>query len=84
MDAFVNIIRKDPKVRVKKNDMLDRYMRLLYYYQSKIGCDSLIQNVIPKEIINMMSTRITDLDIELNMKISRTKYLESKTNSHFF
>ena len=30
MDAFVNVIRKDPKVRVKINDMLDRYNRLPY------------------------------------------------------
>ena len=28
MDAFVNLIRKKPKVRIKLNDMLDRYMRL--------------------------------------------------------
>ena len=45
MDDFVNIIRKDPKVRVKINDMLDRYNRLPYNYQSKIGHDTLIQNV---------------------------------------
>ena len=35
MDAFVNVIRKDPKVRTKINDMLDRYNRLPYNYQSK-------------------------------------------------
>ena len=29
MDASINIIRKRPKVRVKINDMLDRYNRLL-------------------------------------------------------
>ena len=28
MDAFINVIKIDPKVRVKINDMLDRYMRL--------------------------------------------------------
>ena len=25
MEAFINVIRKDPKVRIKINDMLDRY-----------------------------------------------------------
>ena len=25
MEAFVNIVRKDPKVRIKINDTLDRY-----------------------------------------------------------
>ena len=35
MDAFINAIRKDPKVRIKIKDMLDRYMRLPYNYQSK-------------------------------------------------
>ena len=78
MEAFVNVIRKDPKVRVKINNMLDRYMRLSYKYQSKIGYDCLIQNIILKELINIMGTTITDLDIELKMKICRITYLESK------
>ena len=58
--------------------MLDSYMRLPYIYQSKIGYDRLNQNVILKELIDMLGTTITDLDIELKMKISRIKYLESK------
>ena len=58
--------------------MLYRYNRLPYNYQSKIGYDSLIQNVILKELINIMGTAMTDLDIELKMKISRIKYLESR------
>ena len=37
MDDFINVIRKDPEVRVKINDVLDRYKRLPYNYQSKIG-----------------------------------------------
>ena len=28
MDAFINVIKNDPKVRNKLNDMLDRYMKL--------------------------------------------------------
>ena len=58
--------------------MLDRYIRLPYNYQSETGYDTLIQNVILKEVINIMGTTITDLDIELKMKISRIKYLESR------
>ena len=77
MDDFVNVIRKDPKVRVKLNNMLDRYIRLPYNYQSKRGYDTLIQNVIPKELINIMGMAITDLDIELNLKISRIEYFEN-------
>ena len=84
MDAFVNVIRKDPKVRIEINDTLDRYMRLPYKYQSKIGYDCLIQNIILNELINIMATTITDLDIEIKMKYSRKKYLESKTNSQVF
>ena len=75
---FVNVIRKDPKVRIKINDMLDRYVRLSYNYRSKIGYDTLIQNVFLKELINIMGTVITDLHIELKMKISRIEYLESR------
>ena len=84
MDDFVNVIRKDPKVRVKINDVLDRYKRLPLKYQSETGCDSLIQNVIPKELINIMGTTITDLDIELKMKNNRNENLESKTSSKIF
>ena len=58
--------------------MLDRYMRLPYKYQSNIGYDCLIQNIILKELINIMGAAITDLDIELKLKISRIKYLENK------
>ena len=47
--------------------MLDRYMSLPYDFQSRIGYTSLIQNVVLKELINIMSLIITDLDIELKM-----------------
>ena len=75
---FINVIRKDPKVRVKINDMLDRYIKLPYNYQSKMGYDTLIQNVILEKLINILGATITDLDKELKMKMSRKKYLESK------
>ena len=78
MEDFINVIKKDPKVRIKINDMLDRYNMLPYNYQSKIGYDTLIQNVILEELINMMGSAIIDLDIEIKMKITRLKYLESK------
>ena len=78
MEDFVNINRKDPKVRVKINDMLDEYNRLPHNYQSKIGYDTLIQNVILKELIIIMGTTMRDLDMTLKMKISRIEYLENK------
>ena len=78
MDALINVTRRDPKVRNKINNMLDRFMRLPYNYRSKIGYDTLIQNVILKELINIMGTTKTDLDMELKMKISRIEYLEKK------
>ena len=78
MEAFKNVIRKVPKVRGKVNDMLDSYIKLPYNYQLKIGYDTLIQNVILKELIKINGTTIPDLDIELKMKISGIKYLENK------
>ena len=78
MEAFVNVIRKDPKVRIRINDMLDRYMILPLEYQSKTGSDCLIQNIILKELIKIMRTTIIDLDIELKKKTNRIKYLQSK------
>ena len=78
MDDFINVIKKDPKVGCKINDMLDRYNRLPLKYQSKKGYDTLFQNVILKELINIMGTTITDLDTELKKKFSKKKYLENK------
>ena len=40
MDAFINLFKKDPEVRIKINNMLDRYNRIPLEYQSKIGYDS--------------------------------------------
>ena len=73
----INVIKKDPRVRIKINDMLDRYNRLSLDYQSKIGYDTLIQKVILQELNIIMSTTITDLDKEVKMKI-RSKNLEKK------
>ena len=78
MEDFVNVTRKDPIVRIKINDTLDRYMSLPYNYHSKIRYDTLIRKVILKELVNVMGTTIADLDIELKMKISRLEYIENK------
>ena len=51
--------------------MLDRYMSLPYDFQSKIGYNSLMQNVFLQELIIIMSLIITDLDVELKMKIRK-------------
>ena len=67
-DAFIKVIKKDSRVQNKINIMLDRYMSLPYDFQSKIRYNSLIQNVILKELINIMGTIITDLDVEIKMK----------------
>ena len=64
MDGFIKVIKKDPQVRNKIDNMLDRYMRLPYKYRSEIGYDCLIQNIILKELINIMGTTITDLDMK--------------------
>ena len=37
MDHFINLIKKDPQIRIKINNMLYRWNRLPYNYQSKIG-----------------------------------------------
>ena len=57
--------------------MLDRYIKLTYDRKIEIAYDNLIQNIILKELIHIMSIMISDLDMELKMKISRIKYLES-------
>ena len=77
MDAFINVIKKDPFVCVKINNMLDRYHRLTYEHKIELVYDNLIQNIILKELINIMSIMIRDLDMELKMKISRIEYLEN-------
>ena len=71
-EDFIKVIKKDPRVQNIINIMLDRYMSLPYDFQSRIGYNSLIQNVILKELINTMSLIITDLDIELKIESNRT------------
>ena len=75
--AFINVNKKDRLVDLKKINMLDRYNRLTYDHKIEIVYDNLIQYIILKELLNIMSKLISDLDIELKMKISRIKYLES-------
>ena len=73
MDDFINVIKKDPQVCIKINNMLDRYNRLSYNHKIEIIFDNLIHNIILKELINIMATMIIDLDMELKMKIGRIK-----------
>ena len=68
MDNFIKAIKKDKKICDNINIMLDRYMFLPYEFRSRIGYNSLIQNVILKELINILSLIIVDLDIELKLK----------------
>ena len=77
MDAFINVIKKDPFVCIKTNNMLNKHNRSTYDRKIEKAYDNLIQNTIFKDLINIMSINIRDLDIELKMKISRIKYLES-------
>ena len=77
-EAFVNVIKKDPFVCMKINNMLDRYNRLTYNHKIEKAYDNLIQNIILKELIKIMAIIISDLDMELKMKISLIEYLENK------
>ena len=77
MDAFINVLKKDPFVCMKVNIMLGRYNRLTYDRKIEIVYDNFIQNIVLKELINIMSIIISDLDMELKMKISRIEYLEN-------
>ena len=76
--GFIKVIKKDPQVWIKINDMLDRYNRKPYNYQSEIRYDTLFQNVILKEMINIMGTTKVDKDIQLNLTFSRIEDLESR------
>ena len=61
--------------------MFDKYKRLPLKNQSRIVYDTLIQNIILKKLIHIIGTTITDLDIELKMKISRIENLETKNSN---
>ena len=68
MEYFIKAIKKDKRICNNINIMLDRYMSLPSEFRSRIGYNSLIQNVILKELINMLCLIIVDLDIELKLK----------------
>ena len=71
MEDFINVIKNHSQVRTQLKNILDKHNKLSYSYQSKIGCDTLIQNVVLKTILNQMSIIVVDVDIELKIKISR-------------
>ena len=62
MDIFIKAIKKDPKICNNINLILDRYMALPYEFRSKIGYNSLIQIVVLKELIKILSLIIIDLN----------------------
>ena len=74
----MNVIKRDPLVQIKYKIMLEKYNRLPNKYQSKIGYDTIIQNVILNEIIKLMGATIVEIDIDAKQKISRIDYLESR------
>ena len=76
MDDFIKVIKVDSKVQIKIKGILGKCNRLPYNYQSEIGFDTLIQNVILEESITIVCATRTDKDIELKMKFSRIKNLE--------
>ena len=63
MNDFLNVIKRDRQLQIKTKEMLDKYNFLEY--------DTLIHNIILKEILKLMKTTIVDIHIELKMKISR-------------
>ena len=71
MENFIKAIKKDKRICNNINIMLDRYMSLPSEFRSRIGYNSLIQNVILKELINMLCLIIVDLAIELKIKKSK-------------
>ena len=75
---FRNVNKNYPQIQTKVKDVLDKYNWLPYIYQAKIGYDTLIQSIFPKELINLMGATIVDIDIELKLRIIRFNYLESK------
>ena len=68
MDGFINVNKRDPQIQIKIKVMIDQYNRLPYNYQSKRGYDTLIQNVILKEIKNLIAATRVDIDIGIKNK----------------
>ena len=71
-EDFIKVIKKDSRVQNNINIMVNRYMSLHYDFQPRIGYNSLIQNVILKELNNIMARIINDLDIELKILSNKT------------
>ena len=74
----MNVTKRDPEKQINIRAILDKNIKLPYTYQSKVQYDSLIQNIILKEITNLLGSTILNSDRKLKMKISRMKYLECR------
>ena len=57
---FITVNKRDSQVQIKIKDMLDKFNKFSFNYQSEIGYDTLIQNVILKERINIMGSILVD------------------------
>ena len=78
METFITVVERDPQIQVEIKDILDKYNKFSLIYHSKVGYENLIQKVILEELKHLMSIKILDIDIEIKVKISRLKYLESR------
>ena len=79
MDDFRNVNKRDSKVQTKTKKICQ--INIINYHliiDRKKEYDTLIQNVILREVMNLMGITIVDIDIELKMKSSRIEYLESR------
>ena len=75
MNDFKNLIKRDPQVQITLKDMLDRYNKIPYIYLSETGYDTLIQNVILEGILNLMGSKLVDIDKQLKKNIVRIQNL---------
>ena len=78
MAEFIEVIKKDANVQNDILQTIDKYNKESFSTRSQIGQNALIQSKVFKQAINIMGETISDMDMEIEQKDNKIRFLEDK------
>ena len=78
MAEFIEIMEKDSKVQNEIRQTIEKYNKESSSPQSKIGQNALIRSKVFEKAINIMGGTIEEMDMEMEQKDNKIKFLENK------
>ena len=78
LSEFEEIIKEDSKVQNETTQTFEEYNKESYSVPPRMGENALLQNKGFEQIINIMGSTIEDMEIEVEQKDIKIKFLENK------